>query len=96
MLPKKRAPTHPGKILQKEFLDPIGLTQTALAKHLGWSQAKVNKIIAEKRGISTETALSLADIFGTSAEMWLNLQSNYDLWHAQQIHKKKNPLLKTG
>ena len=96
MLPKKRAPTHPGEILQKEFLDPMELTQSALAKHLGWSHAKVNEIVSEKRGVSPEVALSLADVFGTSAEMWMNLQSNYDLWNAQQAHKKKSRLSKVG
>ncbi len=96
MLPKKRTPTHPGEILQKEFLEPLGLTQTALARHLGWSHAKINEIVSEKRGVSPETALSLADVFGTSAEMWVNLQSNYDLWHAQQGHKRKNRLSKVG
>ncbi len=96
MLPKKRPPTHPGEILQKEFLDPMDLTQSALAKHLGWTHAKVNEIIAEKRGVSPEAALSLADVFGTSAEMWMNLQANYDLWYAQQSHKKKSPLPKVG
>ncbi len=94
MLPKKRAPTHPGEILQKEFLEPMGLTQTALAKHLGWSHAKINEIVSEKRGVSPEVALSLADVFGTSAEMWVNLQSSYDLWYAQQGHKKKTRLSK--
>ena len=54
MLPKKRAPTHPGEILQKDFLEPMVLTQTALAKHLGWSHAKVNEIVSEKRGVSPE------------------------------------------
>jgi addiction module HigA family antidote len=96
MLPKKRTPTHPGEILQKEFLEPMGLTQTALAKHLGWSHAKINEIVSEKRGVSPEAALSLADVFGTSAEMWVNLQSNYDLWHAQQGHKKKTRLSKVS
>lgn len=96
MLPRKRAPTHPGRILQKDFIEPMGLTQTALAKHLGWSQAKVNEIVTEKRGVSPEVALSLADVFGTSAEMWMNLQAHYDLWSAQQNHKKKNRLPKVG
>jgi addiction module HigA family antidote len=96
MLPKKRAPTHPGEMLQEEFLKPMGITQTAFAKHLGWSHAKVNEIITGKRGVTPEAALSFADALGTSAELWLNLQRNYDLWWAQQSHKKKPRLSNAG
>lgn len=95
MLPKYRRPTHPGKILKEEFLDPMNLTQTNLAKHLKWTHAKVNEIINGKRGITIETALSLADTFSTSVEFWLNLQQNYDLWQAQQEHDSV-PKLKMG
>ncbi len=96
MLPKHRSPVHPGEILQEEFLSSLGLTQTALAKHLSWTNAKVNELIAGKRGVTTEVALSLSDAFGTSPELWLNLQRNYDLWWAQKAHKKKVNLLKAA
>jgi len=96
MLPKFRAPTHPGEILQKEFLTPLGITQTALAAHLGWSHAKVNEIINGKRGITPEVALSLANALGTSPDLWLNLQKHYDLWNAEQKHKSHPPLAKTA
>ena len=96
MLPKNRPPTHPGEILQEEFLDPLGITQTAISKHLGWSHAKVNEIVSGKRGITPEAALSIADALGTSPELWLNLQKNYDLWEALQTHKKKHRLSKAG
>lgn len=89
MLPKYREPTHPGKILQEEFLEPLGLSQTALAKHLGWSHAKINEVINGKRGISPEVALSLADTLGTSPDLWMNLQTHYDLWHALKEHETK-------
>ncbi len=92
MLPKYRAPTHPGKILEEDFLKPMGISQTALAKHLGWSHAKINEIINEKRGMTPEVALSLADTLGTSPDLWMNLQNNYDLWYAMQEHEKKPPL----
>lgn len=94
MLPKHRAPVHPGEILQEEFLKPIGITQTKLAAHLGWAHAKVNEIINGKRGVSPEAALSLSDVFGTSPDVWLNLQKNYDLWKAKQNHKPKRQLSK--
>ena len=96
MLPKKRAPSHPGEILQEEFLKPLGITQTAFAKHLGWSHAKINEIISGKRGVTPEAALSFSDAFGTSPELWMNLQKNHDLWIAQQSHKKKSRLPKVS
>ncbi len=89
MVPKNRRPAHPGEILNKEFLEPMGISQTKLAKHLGWSHAKVNEIVNGKRGVSPEAALSLSDAFRTSAEFWLNLQRNYDLFRAMENHEKK-------
>ena len=96
MLPKYRKPTHPGEILQKDFLDPMGISQVKLATHLNWSHAKINELVNGKRGVSTEVALSLADAFGTSPELWLNLQSNYDLWIASTNHEKKSKIRMVG
>ncbi len=96
MLPKHRSPTHPGEMLEEEFLKPMGVTQTALANHLGWSHAKVNELIRGKRGVTPAVALALSDALGTSAELWMNLQTNYELWQAIQDHKKKPKLSKTG
>ena len=87
MLPKNRPPTHPGEILLEDFLRPMNLTQSALAQHLGWPYARINEIIKGKRGISPETALAFSDSFGTSAQFWLNLQLNHDLWFAQKNHE---------
>lgn len=92
MLPKYRKPTHPGEILFEEFLKPMGISQTKLAAHLGWSHAKINEIINGKRGITAETALAFADVFGSSAQFWINLQTNYDLWEAQQEHKRRKKI----
>jgi antitoxin HigA-1 len=88
MLPKYRKPSHPGEILSEEFLKPMEITQTKLAQHLGWSHARINEIVNGKRGITPETALAFSDVFGTSAEFWLNLQTFHDLWEAQSEHKK--------
>ena len=96
MLPKHRSPTHPGEMLEEEFLKPMGITQTALANHLGWSHAKVNELIHGKRGVTPAVALALSDALGTSAELWMGLQSNYELWQATQDHKKKPRLAKAG
>ncbi len=88
MLPKHRAPSHPGSILQEDFLTPMGITQTALAAHLDWSHAKVNELVKGKRGVTPAVALGLADALGTAPELWLNLQNHYDLWHALRRHEK--------
>lgn len=79
MLPKDRIPTHPGTILQEEFLKPLGITQVELAKHLGFPVQRVNTIIRGKRGVTPGTAWKLAGALGTSPEFWMNLQTAYDL-----------------
>ena len=96
MLPKNRAPTHPGEILLEEFLKPLNLSQGELAQHLSgsWTQPKISGIINGKRRITEIIALDFADAFGTSAEFWLNLQNHYDLWHARENHAPI-PLLPT-
>jgi antitoxin HigA-1 len=79
MIPENRIPTHPGEVLQEEFLQPLGITQVALASHLGIPTQRVNEIIRGKRGVSPETAWLLAEALGTTPQFWLNLQANYDL-----------------
>ena len=79
MIPENRVPTHPGEILQEEFLRPMGLSQVALAHHLGVPVQRINELIKGKRGITPETAWLLADAFGTTPEFWVNLQDAYDL-----------------
>jgi len=92
-LPKNRPPIHPGEILLEEFLQPMGLSQAAFARHIGWTTTKLSEIIKAKRGISHQSALDLSDVFGTTPDLWINMQSAYDLWHALKEHQKK-PLLK--
>jgi addiction module HigA family antidote len=87
MLPKKRPPTHPGQMLLKEFLEPMGITQKIFAGHLGWTYARLNEIINGHRGVSAESALAFADTFKMEPEFWLNLQRDWDLWHAMRRHK---------
>ena len=72
-------PVHPGEILLEEFLQPAGMTQTAFAKRIGWTRARLNELIRGKRGITAEAALDLAQALGTSAKVWMNLQATYDL-----------------
>jgi addiction module HigA family antidote len=74
-----RIPSHPGEILLHEFLEPMSLTQVALASHLGIPVQRINEIVKGKRGVSAETAWLLSAAFGTTPEFWLNLQINHDL-----------------
>jgi antitoxin HigA-1 len=83
-LPTHRPPTHPGELLLAEFLEPLGMTQSDLAKRIDVSYPRVNEIINGKRGITPDTALRLARLFGTSPEYWLNGQLAWDLWHAER------------
>ena len=80
MITLKRKPTHPGEILKKEFLEPLGMTQSQLAKEIHTTFRTINEIVKEKRNISPEMAIRLSRYFETSAELWLNLQSQYDLY----------------
>lgn len=91
MLPSKRAPSHPGEILLKEFLEPGNITQKVFAKHLGWPYARLNKIINAKRGLTADSAISIAEAFKMEAEFWLNLQRDWELWHAYNQHKTVKP-----
>jgi addiction module HigA family antidote len=79
MIPENRVPTHPGEILLEEFLKPLGLSQVALAEHLGIPTQRVNEIVRGKRGITPETAWLFSQAFGTTPQFWLNLQMQYDL-----------------
>ncbi len=80
---------HPGEILREEYLEPMGLSASALAIALRVPAPRVNDIVRERRGISPDTALRLARFFGTSAEFWLNLQSGYDLKVAAAANGKR-------
>jgi antitoxin HigA-1 len=77
-------PVHPGEILMKDFLQPMGITQYRLAKSIGVSQRRIGEIIAGKRSITADTALRLARFFKTDAQSWMNLQTHYDLVVAEE------------
>jgi addiction module HigA family antidote len=72
-------PIHPGEILREEFILPLGLSAHALAMALRVPAPRINDIVRERRAVSADTALCLARYFGTSAEFWLGLQSDYDM-----------------
>ena len=79
MAERKLKPIHPGEVLREEFLKPFGISQNELASSIGVEVKSVNEIIAGKRSVTADPALRLAKYFGTSAQFWLGLQSDYDL-----------------
>lgn len=79
MLTKNRISTHPGEVLQYEFLEPLEISQAELARHLGVTNQRINELVKGKRGITPETAWLLAKAFSTTPEFWMNLQTHYDL-----------------
>ena len=83
-------PVHPGEILKHDFMEPFGLSATALAKAIGVTPARINEIVRGRRGITAATALRLARYFGTDAQSWMNLQDHYELSLAEQ--KAAGPL----
>lgn len=79
MLPKYRVPSHPGEILQEQFLEPLGFTAAALAEHLGLPVEHVAEIVRGERAVTPQIAWLLAQAFDTTPELWTNLQANYEL-----------------
>ncbi len=95
MIPSNRTATHPGVILLKEFLEPLQLTQKALATHVGFPVQRVNEIVRGKRGVTPETAWLLSEALRTTPEFWLNLQSTHDL-SANRPNRHVQPLVAAG
>ena len=89
MATKKLRPVHPGDILLHDFMQPLKLSSYKLAKELGVTAPTVNEIVRRRRAITAEMALRLSRYFGTTAQLWQNLQSQYDLELAgRRIGKK--------
>ncbi len=82
MLTTKRKPASVGEILLEEFMQPLGLTQTALAEAMGVQRRHVNELCNDRRNVTASTALILARVFGNSPDFWLNVQRRSDLWKA--------------
>ncbi|MCA9069591.1 MAG: HigA family addiction module antidote protein [Candidatus Omnitrophica bacterium] len=92
MIPSNRVAAHPGKILREEFLEPLEITQKALADHIGIPVQRINEIVRGKRGVTPNTAWLLSQAFKTSPEFWLNLQAVHDL-SAQRPKSEVLPLV---
>jgi addiction module HigA family antidote len=79
----KHKPIHPGEVLRYDFLEPLGISAYRLAKETGVSQQHLGRILKGTRGVSGEVALRLARYFGTSAQLWMALQSQWELDEAE-------------
>jgi addiction module HigA family antidote len=84
MTKRDYVPIHPGEILLEDFLKPMGISQYRLAQAIHVSPRRINEIVHGTRGITADTAVRMSRYFGTSAELWLGLQADYDLQWAQE------------
>jgi antitoxin HigA-1 len=89
MLKRGLPPVHPGEILREVFIKEKGLTITEVAKGLQMARANLSAVVNEHAGVSPELAVKLSEAFGNTAEFWLNLQRNYELWHAEKKVNRK-------
>jgi antitoxin HigA-1 len=89
MLMTKRKPATVGEILVEEFVQPMGLTQAAVAQAMGVPRKRVNELCNERRAVTAPTALILARVFGNSPEFWLNVQRRSDLWEAMHSPRER-------
>src|SRR6202023_4413679 len=80
----KLAPMHPGEVLREEFLTPLGMSPGALAKVCGVPRTRIERLANEEIGVTADTALRLSKAFGTTPELWLNLQNSFDVQIARQ------------
>jgi addiction module HigA family antidote len=77
-------PPHPGGIMRRQCLEPLGLSVTEAARGLGMTRQALSELINEKTGVSVEMAIRLSKAFGSSPEVWLGMQMAYDLWQARE------------
>ena len=84
MLKQGMKPSHPGRVLKNLYMEPLGLSQADAAENLGVARKTLSMLLNEHQGISAEMALRLAKAFNTTPELWMNMQSNYDLQNAKQ------------
>lgn len=81
---KNPKPLHPGQVLSEVYMSEMGLNQTQLADRCGCAPRKINEIVNGKRAISPQFAIELERVLGTTAEMWVRMQAEFDLWQARQ------------
>jgi addiction module HigA family antidote len=93
---KRRKPTHPGIILDEDYIKPLKLNLQKLADRLGIARNTLFKIRSGAASVTPAIALSLAEAFDTTPQLWLNLQANYDLWIEENQHVQVKPIIKNG
>lgn len=96
MAARKHKPIHPGEVLKRDFMAPLGVTDYRLSKEIGVTAQQIGRIIKGTRGIGAGVALRLARYFGTTPELWMNLQAKYELDTAEdrlgrEIRKRVTP-----
>lgn len=84
-----RIRTHPGEVLREEFMAPLDLSASALARALDVPPNRVTSIISAERSVTADTAIRLSRYFGTTPQFWMNLQSDFDLSHALKEHGRR-------
>jgi len=90
MLKKALQPVHPGEILREVFIKERGLTITEVARGLQIARGNLSAVVNERAGISPSLAVKLSEAFGNTAQFWINLQNNYELWHAERSVDRKS------
>ena len=80
---RTRLPTHPGAVLREDVLPNLGLSVSAFARSLGISRQTLHAVLAERSGVSAELALRLGALLGNGAQLWVDMQTKYDLWQAE-------------
>lgn len=99
MLKRGMKPIHPGAVLKEMYLEPLDISVTDLASNLGVARRTVSLLVNGHSGVSAEMALRLSKAFGTTPELWLNMQQKYDLWNAGRnirLGKIKHLKLRSG
>ena len=86
---KRLKPVHPGEVLLKDFIEPMGLTRYKVAKSINVPQRRIDEICTGDRAMSADTALRLGRLFGMDAQVWMNLQAQYDLEVAERGLRKR-------
>lgn len=88
-------PIHPGEILREQFLEPLGMSAGTLAREIGVPRTRIERVVKEEMGVSADTALRLAKFFGTTPNVWMNLQQNYELALGAEVLKASLAAIKT-
>ena len=88
-LPSRRRPTHPGVILLEQFLRELPMTRAEAARRMNMPVTRVNELVRGRRGVTARSALRLGRLLGATPVFWMNLQANWDLWHAREEEQER-------